>query len=450
MDNSGKRKAQRAEAKPDLKVLNDHLFNEFLNEPGIFAGLEKLLDQVRLEDGENRDLPLPEVELLTSVESSHLSNMVTLSLGRAALPPLPSLISSPPPSLQHKENHPFYLQCNIDGLPNSLTAGTPPSPPYCSPTVPRLHSAVKVIVSSSEDIDKIPRFHSAFLSPPPLPQSLTEKVQSFFFAQPGEQVTPATAFQLHSVVDLQPYLCVILCNKAFGEGADGGNSAQLLSFLQSHSLLLQDIGEEERAFNLLAGCTGSRFLQPEDLQPLVRVVLESHGQLELFRRDPSSRDLHSLFITFVLSSIFFRAGGSAWRTRRLALHQFRRIGLLDMLDKLWKGELDLNLIDHFSYDQFYVFFVKFLEVCGGEKASPAELLQWALEEGDQHSRLLVERIWQVPGAVDRSGSMQFWHWVGFLLAAVDTSSVSALEYWFPVLDIDGDGLLSLDELHERA
>ena len=76
------------------------------------------------------------------------------------------------------------------------------------------------------------------------------------------------------------------------------------------------------------------------------------------------------------------------------------------------------------------------------------------------------------GAVDRSGSMQvhtdttyhhnnlkfsliichiqFWHWVGFLLAAVDTSSVSALEYWFPVLDIDGDGLLSLDELHERA
>jgi len=202
----------------------------------------------------------------------------------------------------------------------------------------------------------------------------------------------------------------------------------------------------------LAGCTGSPFLQPEDLQPLVRAVLENHSQLELFCRDPSSRDLHSLYITFVLSSIFFRAGGSAWRTRRLALHQFRRLGLLDTLDKLWQGELDLNLIDHFSYDQFYVFFVKFMEVCEVDKASSGccqlELLQWAFEEGDQYSHFLVKRIWQVPGAVDRSGSMQFWHWVGFLLAEVDKCSVSSLEYWFPVLDIDGDGLLSLDELHQ--
>ena len=127
MDNFEKRKAKRAEARPDLKVLNDHMFNEFLNEPGILACLEKMLDQVRKEDGESRDLPLPatDVELLTSVESSHLSNMVTLSLGRAALLPLPSLISSPPSSLQHKENNPFYLQCNIDGLPNCSYSPVP-------------------------------------------------------------------------------------------------------------------------------------------------------------------------------------------------------------------------------------------------------------------------------------------------------------------------------------
>ena len=45
-------------------------------------------------------------------------------------------------------------------------------------------------------------------------------------------------------------------------------------------------------------------------------------------------------------------------------------------------------------------------------------------------------------------NVQYWHWVGFLLAEVDKSSVSALEYWFPVLDTDGDGFLSLGELHQ--
>ena len=128
---------------------------------------------------------------------------------------------------------------------------------------------------------------------------------------------------------------------------------------------------------------------------------------EFFRCDPSSRGLHGHYITSVLSTIFFRAGGSAWRTRRLSLHQFRQLSLLDTLDRLWEGTQDINFLDYFSYDQFYVFYVKFAELCGGEGASPAELLQW--EDGGQLSRLLVERLWRVPGAVDRSGSMQVYH-----------------------------------------
>ena len=128
---------------------------------------------------------------------------------------------------------------------------------------------------------------------------------------------------------------------------------------------------------------------------------------EFFRCDPSSRGLHGLYITSVLSTIFSRAGGSAWRTRRLSLHQFRQLNLLDTLDRLWEGNQDINFLDYFSYDQFYVFYVKFAELCGGEGASPAELLQW--EDGGQLSRLLVERLWRVPGAVDRSGRMQVDH-----------------------------------------
>ena len=44
--------------------------------------------------------------------------------------------------------------------------------------------------------------------------------------------------------------------------------------------------------------------------------------------------------------------------------------------------------------------------------------------------------------------MSFWDFVIFLLAHIDICSPSGLEFWFPVLDADDDGVLSLGDLEE--
>ena len=336
-------KKSRLEGKPDLAVLHKHLFTEFLNDPGVFESLVALLEQIKQEGeggGDSKELPDTEAEFLPPAESSRLSNCSPAPV-RPTLPPQSPRTAptdSPLPSYQEKQPT-FYLQRNIDGVPerNLVCSPSPsPSPPavtsglvikrlapttgehgqagvktlsatpspssrpssaltspvpsprqaltpttsadssHSSP-VPNLIPAVEEEHISSKGT--IPRFHLPFLSPPLLPQSLVEKVQSFFLQQPGEKVTPATALLLSSVLNIQPYLCLSLFSGAFGAGAAKGSCAQLLSFLQANSLLLQEVDEEERSFHLLGGCSGRPFLVPGDIQLLVRAVLDNHSQL---------------------------------------------------------------------------------------------------------------------------------------------------------------------------
>ena len=337
-----KPKKSRQEAKPDLTVLHKHLFNEFLNEPGVFESLVALLEQIKQEGdegGDSKEPPDTEAEFLPPAESSRLSNCSPAPV-RPTLPPQsprPAPTDSPLSSYQ-EEQPPFYLQRNIDGVPerNLVCSPSPsPSPPaansglaikrLASTTGEHSQAGVKTLSATPSPSSRpssaltspvptprqaltpttsadsshsspvpvtpavevahisskgtIPRFHLPFLSPPLLPQSLVEKVQTFFLQQPGERVTPATALLLSSVLNIQPYLCLSLFSGAFGAGAAKGSCAQLLSFLQANSLLLQEVDEEERSFHLLGGCSGRPFLVPGDIQLLVRAVLDNHNQL---------------------------------------------------------------------------------------------------------------------------------------------------------------------------
>merc|ERR1719508_266671 len=116
----------------------------------------------------------------------------------------------------------------------------------------------------------------------------------------------------------------------------------------------------------------------------------------------------------VVAAIFFTAG--AWRRRRVYFWQFAKINFLDTLDMDDDGEL-----------------------------SQAELLEY--EEGGQLTRKVVDRVWQM-NLANRGRNMDYWDWVIFVMADVDKSMSPALDYWFAVLDTDGDGLLSLGEMKE--
>ena len=44
--------------------------------------------------------------------------------------------------------------------------------------------------------------------------------------------------------------------------------------------------------------------------------------------------------------------------------------------------------------------------------------------------------------------MSFWCWVVFMLADIDKTTAMSMEFWYPVLNISNDGILSLADLRE--
>ena len=188
-----------------------------------------------------------------------------------------------------------------------------------------------------------------------------------------------------------------------------GGCAKMLSFWQQHSNLLL---AKSRLFHLIKGCNGPNILKASDFTRLVRRLLSYHPQLEFFWCDSHS-GMHAPYINSVVASMLWQAGG--WRRGEINLRQFSTLNLEVILDMLQDPSQDLNLVPHFSYDQFYVAYVKFVHLDTGACGSlgPMELMDF--EGGGQLGIALVERVFS---RVLLNCPMQFTDWVFFLLAQV--------------------------------
>jgi len=110
---------------------------------------------------------------------------------------------------------------------------------------------------------------------------------------------------------------------------------------------------------------------------------------------------------------------------------------------------DINLVnDYFSYEHFYVIYCKFWELDMDHDflLSRDDLLRYA-----NHSLTyrIVDRIFQgIPRKLSSNDpdKMGYEDFIWFLLAEEEKGSDTALEYWFRCCDMDGDGLLTSQDL----
>ena len=405
-------------------------------------------------------------------------------------PVLPPLSPRPPPSGEEVSEAEggregvFFLERNIDGLPErnltsprsgqvssvrvsvikpvrpesdkepvaiTVTAPAPVPVPSPSPDSQELLASAQSLVVSSQDeeaavsqisprLTRIPTFYEPLLPPPLLSNQQVESIRCLFSNLLDGKLTRANHSLLLTEVEVHPYLSSTLYHACFGP-QQSGSCDQFLSFLQNNSRQLLSVSEEVRTFHILAGCSRN-FLIPEDFGLLLETFIMTHPQMSHFRE---CRALHQDFATSVTASLFFKA--RAWRQKRMSLQQFLLLNLTAILRDLSANIVDINFLDFFSYDQFYVFYHKFVQLDEDQDSHLArpEFLDYEDENGGFVCPLLVERIFQL-NINNTADLMTFWDFVIFLLAHINICSPSGLEYWFPVLDADDDGVLSLGDL----
>ena len=186
------------------------------------------------------------------------------------------------------------------------------------------------------------------------------------------------------------------------------------------------------------------FLVREDFQGYLDIVLESHPGLGFLRQ---TVDFQSKYVETVVHRIFFdldrldrgRISWSEFETSRLP-DAFRQVDATD----------DINtVLNYFSYEHFYVLYCRFWELDEDRDMhlGPQDLQRYG-PEGTLNPKI-VERIFQGQGRrlVSRvKGKMCYEDFVWFCLSEEDKCHPRSIRYWFKILDLDSDGIISGYEL----
>ena len=127
---------------------------------------------------------------------------------------------------------------------------------------------------------------------------------------------------------------------------------------------------------------------------------------------------------------------------------FKKSDLYDVLNTVATEE-DINKIRaYFSYEHFYVLYCRFWEL-DTDHDFLIDKEDFSRYEGHALSRKAVDRIFdQVPRKFKsgQEGKMSYEDFVWFMLSEEDKTTLRALHYWYKVIDLDENGVITPHEM----
>ncbi|XP_022743649.1 serine/threonine protein phosphatase 2A regulatory subunit B''beta-like isoform X1 [Durio zibethinus] len=186
-----------------------------------------------------------------------------------------------------------------------------------------------------------------------------------------------------------------------------------------------------------------KYLTQDDFKPVLRELLATHPGLEFLQSTPEFQERYA---ETVIYRIYYYINRSA--NGHLTLRELKRGNLIDAMLHA-DEEDDINkVLRYFSYEHFYVIYCKFWELDTDHDflIDEENLIRYG---NHALTYRIVDRIFsQVPRKFTSKveGKMGYEDFVYFILAEEDKSSEPSLEYWFKCVDLDGNGVLTCNEM----
>ncbi len=214
------------------------------------------------------------------------------------------------------------------------------------------------------------------------------------------------------------------------------------TFEQAWSKLNLTCHDRPSLFLKLIASSGNSIVY-DDWETLMQDIVDTHPGLKFLH---DHKEFHTRYIKTVIARIYYTVNRS-W-SGKITLMELKRSNFLSVLESL-EFEDDINLIkDYFSYEHFYVIYCKFWEL---DKDHDLFITK---EDLYRHNNFaitprVIDRIFSgtvIRGKDWREGLMSYYDFVWFLISEEDKRNTTSIEYWFRILDLDGDGVLSMYEL----
>ncbi|MBA0732781.1 hypothetical protein Gogos_016848 [Gossypium gossypioides] len=206
------------------------------------------------------------------------------------------------------------------------------------------------------------------------------------------------------------------------------------------NMLTMDIGTQ--IFEILKR-PGCKYLTQVDFKPVLRELLATHPGLEFLRNTPEFQDRYAETVIYRIFYHINRSGNG-----RLTLRELKRGSLVAAMQHADEEE-DINkVLRYFSYEHFYVIYCKFWELDTDHDffIDRENLIRYG---NHALTYRIVDRIFsQAPRKFtsEVEGKMGYEDFVYFMLSEEDKSSQPSLEYWFKCIDLDGNGVLTPNEM----
>ncbi|KAH9698755.1 putative serine/threonine protein phosphatase 2A regulatory subunit B''gamma [Citrus sinensis] len=189
-----------------------------------------------------------------------------------------------------------------------------------------------------------------------------------------------------------------------------------------------------------------KYLTQEDFKPVLRELLATHPGLEFLQSTPEFQERYAETVIYRIFYYINRSGNG-----HLSLRELKRGNLIDAMQHADEEE-DINkVLRYFSYEHFYVIYCKFWELDTDHDflIDKENLIRYG---NHALTYRIVDRIFSQVCEVPRKftskveGKMGYEDFVYFILSEEDKSSEPSLEYWFKCIDLDGNGVITRNEM----
>ncbi|KAG6751809.1 hypothetical protein NC652_030972 [Populus alba x Populus x berolinensis] len=186
-----------------------------------------------------------------------------------------------------------------------------------------------------------------------------------------------------------------------------------------------------------------KYLTQENFKPVLRELLATHPGLEFLQSTPEFQERYAETVIYRIFYYINRSGNG-----HLTLRELKRGNLIDAMQHADEEE-DINkVLRYFSYEHFYVIYCKFWELDTDHDflIDKENLIRYG---NHALTYRIVDRIFSQVARKFTSkveGKMGYEDFVYFILSEEDKSSEPSLEYWFKCIDLDGNGILTRNEM----